>query len=842
MLTHILVLTFGLFSIGCHSDPSGPIGDTSVDAGDISDDADSMGGPPAEAALLGHPGKNYLTDVVRKSRREYYVVGQTDGPLLNGLETNGGWDGYIARVSFESRQSYWLKAVGDEGNQGLTSVATSPQGVWVGGVEYNDDQLPTGFVTSFNSQGEQGERIDLGSKGFNRVNNMTAGPDGSVIVAGSGGFSESASRTGRVGLISSDGTLEWQTTVSGDAQYSALDVAVSSDRIYGAGNYGAGNGRGSFVRAWNFEGERQLNLTIDSSGETGVGGIAVEGDRFYLAGQTTGELHGLVPRGDSAGYLLAYSKSGTLLWKDVVDSERAVSFTDLTLDNGRLTLAGWATARIAPVVEYGGSSDAIAVQYDLEGERLNVWQRGGDRDDVATGAISFGLEGRSVKVVAFSEGYMLSRNSVDPNGYTYREGESSRRAYDVAFVNEGNEGLDGLAFGPQDRLHAFGEASGDYGGGDPHAGRFSGLVARFDEGTDPVQKWAVDGENVIFNDGVVTEQAIFVGGHAYGGVDGYRNDMNWSHPVILRLSKSGDVTWVQDFSSSNAPLRQITGLEVTSNNSIAFIGNTYTVENNRAVDGTKDAFMGAVSNSDGTVTWQKSVAGPGRDELTGLATDDEGNLIVSGIFTESFGPLTVDADLDSGYVAKYDGHGNRQWIRQVEREGWHSAAFDVALGPDGGVYTAGLTTRTAEGWIPIGGDADGYVARFGPSGERTDMWQLTGTRVEYIEGLDVDANGSFAVVGHSFGSVGNASNAGGRDGFVGFKGPGQSSVSAYQVGSGELDIIDGVAFGPDGWLHITGTVAGSVWGLEYNGGEADALYARVPASRAVEALDELTSQ
>ncbi|GEM_PF-3009008 len=838
------LFAFAMASAGCNPDATGPMPDASVDAGDVS--ADTHEGPLSEAALLGHPGKNYLYDIVRSGPREFYVVGETDGPLLNGLETNGGWDGYVAKLSRQSSGSVWLKSVGGSGDERLTSAALATDGVWVGGTEYQSSGLPDGFVAKYSSDGQQQMRIDLGSEGFGEVNGLAQGPDGSVAVAGTSGFGESLKNTARVGLIDADGNLQWQTTVTGDAQYLGFDVAVSDSRIYLAGDRLTSDSRRGFVRAWSLDGTNQLDVDIDSSGYTAVRGVAVEGDRFFVAGETTGTIDGVAPRGDSAGFVLAYSETGNLAWKEMVHSDRRVRFSDISIDHERITVAGWATAQVAGSGGYYGSTDALAMQIDLNGDRLGVWQRGGVRDDWAAAAVSFkpwenAVEGRHAKVVANSDGWMLGRNSTDPNGYVYDEGPS-RSGSDHLFVNEGEETFTSMSFGPQGRLYGFGWASGDFGGGDPHAGAFSGLVAEFDGGLSPTDKMAVDGENVSFEAGAVTEDAIYVGGMAYAGIEDNENDMEWMHPIIVCLSKSGEVRWVQDFSDGDAPFRQITGLDVTPSGSIAFIGNTHTVDSHRDVSGPRDGFMGMLFPGAGSVDWIQAAAGPGDDNLTDLEVDADGNLLVSGYFTNSFGPLEVDGDLYSGYVAKYDSTGSRQWVRQVEEPGWYTSALSLVTGPDGGIYVGGLTTKRAEGWDSILGDSDGYIARFDEAGRRTDIWQIRGTADEYPENLSVNSNRDLAVVGSTFGSVAGVSNAGGRDGFVGFKGRDDSTFSLYRVGSPGADFVDDVAFDSEGWLHIVGSVSGSVWGLPYNGGDTDALYARVWADRAVEGLNELTEQ
>ena len=89
--------------------------------------------------------------------------------------------------------------------------------------------------------------------------------------------------------------------------------------------------------------------------------------------------------------------------------------------------------------------------------------------------------------------------------------------------------------------------------------------------------------------------------------------------------------------------------------------------------------------------WAKSAGGTGVDEFRSVATDNIGNVYVTGYFTSliTFGPFTLT---DSGggdiFIVKFDKNGNVLRAKSEGGTNWDES-FGIAIDSSGNVYLTG---------------------------------------------------------------------------------------------------------------------------------------------------------
>ena len=90
--------------------------------------------------------------------------------------------------------------------------------------------------------------------------------------------------------------------------------------------------------------------------------------------------------------------------------------------------------------------------------------------------------------------------------------------------------------------------------------------------------------------------------------------------------------------------------------------------------------------------WISQFGSTARDYANALAPDGAGGMMIAG-YTDGSLAGTNAGDFDA-WLARYDGAGNRVWIRQFGTSAFDSA---TALAPDGvgGVFVAGHTDGSA---------------------------------------------------------------------------------------------------------------------------------------------------
>lgn len=144
--------------------------------------------------------------------------------------------------------------------------------------------------------------------------------------------------------------------------------------------------------------------------------------------------------------------------------------------------------------------------------------------------------------------------------------------------------------------------------------------------------------------------------------------------------------------------------------------------------------------------WKKPADETAEGMARGVATDDDGNVIVTGDFSGTLdlgaGPMLGQSDV---FLAKFDAAGNTLWSTRFVSDGPHIAEA-VTVDGDGGIILAGSFAGT----IDLGGGAlvsaakDGFVAKFDAAGAH--LWSKSFARAAAQE-LAVGPSGSIVVTG-----------------------------------------------------------------------------------------------
>lgn len=114
-----------------------------------------------------------------------------------------------------------------------------------------------------------------------------------------------------------------------------------------------------------------------------------------------------------------------------------------------------------------------------------------------------------------------------------------------------------------------------------------------------------------------------------------------------------------------------------------------------------DGFF-AKYDSDGNLIWVKQLAGNLADRCTALTIDADGNIIVTGYFSEflDLDPSAAVYEIESSaddevFIAKYDSDGNFLWGGQIEGSG-NEISTCVEVDNDGNIYVSGTFPLSAD--------------------------------------------------------------------------------------------------------------------------------------------------
>lgn len=174
----------------------------------------------------------------------------------------------------------------------------------------------------------------------------------------------------------------------------------------------------------------------------------------------------------------------------------------------------------------------------------------------------------------------------------------------------------------------------------------------------------------------------------------------------------------------------------------------------------EDAFV-AKYDSTGQVVWFKTIETAQKDLASRVAVDLSGNIYVAG---ETAGSLPGNSNQGGtdAFIAKYEGNGNLQWLKQFGTSG-KDTAEDIAIDAAGQIYAAGETAGSLFGDSYSGG-SDAWLTLFNSQGNKIISTQFGTSLDDKITSLKTGA-GNIYLAGETRGDL-DGSNQGGLDAWL----------------------------------------------------------------------------
>lgn len=176
----------------------------------------------------------------------------------------------------------------------------------------------------------------------------------------------------------------------------------------------------------------------------------------------------------------------------------------------------------------------------------------------------------------------------------------------------------------------------------------------------------------------------------------------------------------------------------------------------------------------------------------------------------TFGSLSAaNAGNEDAFSSRYDGNGNRQWLRQLgtaDSERTHAITADAL----GNVFIAGPKYGRLPG-PGIGSYDAAFIAKYSRAGALLWNQQLGNATSENPLAAATDKDGNVYVTGQTFGSFGGP-NQGSGDVFLCKYDTGGTLQWVKQLGSSGLDVSRGLVVDGNGNSFISGWTTGDLAG------------------------------
>ncbi len=174
--------------------------------------------------------------------------------------------------------------------------------------------------------------------------------------------------------------------------------------------------------------------------------------------------------------------------------------------------------------------------------------------------------------------------------------------------------------------------------------------------------------------------------------------------------------------------------------------------------GGDDCFL-AKYNSAGTLIWVRHMGGAGADEGTDVLLDKNGDLVLSGCFSNTCSFDTITAISQGGsdaFIAKYSSSGHVKWI-STQGGTSDDLGFGIAIDNNNKILYAGLFTTSATfGTVTLtglGANYNTFVSRYSSTGNLEWIKQAGGNGPTNTLAIATDLNGSVYITGYFSGTT-----------------------------------------------------------------------------------------
>jgi hypothetical protein len=210
--------------------------------------------------------------------------------------------------------------------------------------------------------------------------------------------------------------------------------------------------------------------------------------------------------------------------------------------------------------------------------------------------------------------------------------------------------------------------------------------------------------------------------------------------------------------------------------------------------------------------WATYYGASGEDDGMSIAVDRWGNVLMGG-FTSSTTNIassgahqsTFGGGQSDGLIVKFSSTGARRWATYYGGAVQGDWIYGIACGQTGNVYIGGTTGSTAgiastgAFQTVMGGDYDGFIARFDSTGVRRWGTYIGGNTYDYAYTMTIDKNENVIITGETFSTNGIA------------------TAGAIQTNKNSFS-------SSDSWIEKFDSSGARTWGTYYGGDGIDIGY------------------
>ncbi|MBP0019503.1 MAG: SBBP repeat-containing protein [Cyanobacteria bacterium SBLK] len=310
---------------------------------------------------------------------------------------------------------------------------------------------------------------------------------------------------------------------------------------------------------------------------------------------------------------------------------------------------------------------------------------------------------------------------------------------------------------------------------------------------------------------------IYATGRTFGAIarDSHNGDEDaW----LAKFNAKGEQVWIEQVGSAKDDSAEAIALD--SHNNIYITGRTFGCldEENHSKAEHHDVWL-AKYDWDGRQLWVRQLGSFGADRGYGVTTDDKGNVYITGSTTGILEAENGTGGLDA-WLAKYDPDGNKLWIRQLGSPSGYDSSAGVATDVEGNIIITGYTSGTLDA-TGAAGYYDAWIAKYKPNGDRLWIRQLGSSSYSYDAACAIatDSAANIYLTGNTSGILEPGTRVRGMDIWVAKYDSQGNRLWVKQLGSSGYDGSSGIAIDARDYIYITGKTSSDIEEGNSAGGE-----------------------
>jgi len=311
---------------------------------------------------------------------------------------------------------------------------------------------------------------------------------------------------------------------------------------------------------------------------------------------------------------------------------------------------------------------------------------------------------------------------------------------------------------------------------------------------------------------------VYTGGQTSGSLGG--TNAGATDALLVKYDSDGNQKFIKQFGTSSADT--VYGMATDNQGNVYLTGITAGNLAEPKQGTSTDAWV-AKYDRNGNRVWIDQFGTDIINQSFDIDVDDNGNVYVSGITVKSGEPGGTLPATDDYWITKYDTNGNRQWFKEFDSTSTNpndldfDESYGVAVTGDGKVYASGWTLGNLGG--TNAGFYDAWVGKYDTNGNQEWVRQFGTSTYEFSWDVDTDTQGNAYAVGWTLGDLGGK-NAGQYDAWlVKYDGDGNQKW-IRQFGTSGDDEAFGVETDLDGNIYVVGYTNNDL--VKKNAGSFDA--------------------